>query len=164
MSYTSLSKAELIKLKNGIENSISDLHIKVTKLKENLNSVKDAIEHLEKEKGVAISIDSKLLDTTFENVLKPKYEWKRKIEKCVKLENNPVTCREIFNKLKEENDWPLISDREGMKNISSALTYLVREAKIIKIKKRNAGTFLYGNPFMHFDFTGRPKNNIIRTS
>ncbi len=158
MNYTSISRIDLIKLKKSIENSINDLNMKVSNLEENLQSVKNAIKHIDKEMNPSISIPSKLLYTSIENESKQKYEWKNRVERCIRIQENPISCRDIFNDLKKSDDWLLISDREALKNISSALTYLIRDGKVKKIKMENNAHYLYGNAFLHFDLNGNLKN------
>lgn len=158
MNYTSISRNNLLKLKSSIENSINDLNIKVKDLEENLQSVNNAIKHIDKEMSPSISIPSKLLHTSIENGSKQKYEWKRRVERCIKIQEIPISCRHIYNELKKGDDWLLVSDREALKNISSALSYLIRDGKVKKLKIENNAHYVYGNAFLHFDLNGNLRN------
>ncbi len=166
MSYTNLTRNELVKLKNSIQNSIEITKDRIAHLEENYKKINDALKQLETKKSSSILIPSGLIYLGDLNSDKPKYEWKKKVERCIKLSDSLLSCRQILSILSNEDDWIYITQREALKNISSALTYLCRDGKIKKVNIENHKSYFYGNVFLHFDINGnlKGKNKKIATT
>ena len=163
MKYVSYTKLEIHGIRSSLFKSLSALKRETEQVEMGIMKIDELLKETNnKNEKETFIIPQELLNFsgTVKNVAK-EINWKDSVYSIIKTSPHSLNSTMIYNKMKINFPCEITNRRSAMKNISCALTNLVSEGKLGKLKGEERLLY-FGDIQKHFGKTGKANSNFFK--